>query len=322
MIKLKICRTVSGDINIKNLGFCQCHEHLFLKNGIPAEINNALVMENYQNTLQEVSEYKMAGGNSIVDAQPLGTGRMADSLFEVSNEAKVNIIASTGYHKLIFYPKEHWIRDCPVNQYQQILDREINIGMYEEDIDSPTLTGKRAGMIKTAYVQNDNMNRYKKLLEASAEVAKSNGTPLMCHTDYGENSLEATKIILSTGIPPSSVIICHLDRKINNIDLHMEVADKGVLLDYDTIGRFKYHDDESEIDLIKKMIKNGFLNNILLSLDTTRERLKAYGGKIGLSYLLKNFIPHMKKRGVSQKEIDIMMIDNPQKALQIKKRSG
>jgi len=318
---LNFCRTVTGDINIDKLGFTQCHEHLFLKKGIPADINKALLMEDYQKTYNEVEKFKLDGGNTIIDAQPLGAGRMGNLLFKVSKETQVNIIASTGYHKLLFYKMNHWIKNCSINQYKEILNKEINDGMYKDDIGSETLKGIRAGMIKTAYIQNDNTKRYRKLLKASAEVAKINGAPLMCHTDYGEKSLEATNIILSTGISPSSVIICHLDRKTTNIDLHKKVADRGVFLDYDTIGRFKYHDDESEIDLIKEMIKSGFLKNILLSLDTTRERLKEYGGQVGLSYILNTFIPHMKKRGISKKEIDTMMIKNPKKVLEIKKRS-
>lgn len=318
---MEVCRTIKGDIEIKKLGFCQCHEHLFVREGIPSQINQALKIEDYDKTLEEVSTYKKNGGDSLVDAQPIGTGRMANWLSKIVEEINVNIIASTGFHKLSFYDDEHWIKNCTIKKYKEVLNKEINIGMYENDIGSNLLLGKKAGMIKTAYIVNDQEKRYRELLKASAKVAKKTGIPLMCHTDYGENSLEAIKIILDSGISPSSVIICHLDRKLDNFDTHMKVAETGVMLDYDTIGRFKYHNDEEEIKLIKKMLKKRFVNNLVLSLDTTRERLKTYGAEIGLSYIINTFIPQMKRKGISQKEIEIMMIKNPRKVLKIKKRS-
>jgi len=314
---MELCRTIKGDIDIKNLGHCQCHEHLFIKKRVPAKINNSLKIDDYQKTLNEVIDYKDNGGDSLVDAQPIGTGRIADWLFNVSKRTNVNIIASTGFHKFDFYKANHWIKNCPMKEYKDIINTEINIGMYEDDIKSDLLYEKKAGIIKTAFIIDKNVNRYKKLLKAASEAARDNGVPIMCHTDFGEDSVEATEIILSTKIPPSSVIICHLDRKLDNIALHKKVAEMGVFLDYDTIGRFKYHDDEKEIELIEEMINSGYLGNILLSLDTTRERLKSYNGDIGLSYILKRFIPKLIEQNIDRSQIKQMMIKNPKNALKI-----
>lgn len=33
----KMIRTVCGDIAAENLGYCQCHEHLFIAKGISGE---------------------------------------------------------------------------------------------------------------------------------------------------------------------------------------------------------------------------------------------------------------------------------------------
>ena len=85
------------------------------------------------------------------------------------------------------------------------------------------------------------------------------------------------------------------------------------MLDYDTIGRFKYHDDESEIALIRHMIENGHADQLLLSLDTTRERLGAYGGKISLNYIIERFAKLLLDAGVSETEIRRITIDNPKR---------
>ncbi|MFW5981491.1 MAG: hypothetical protein ACOCRU_02820, partial [bacterium] len=86
---------------------------------------------------------------------------------------------------------------------------------------------------------------------------------------------------------------------------------------YETIGRFKYHTDEDEIKLIKDMVVAGYENQLLLSLDTTKRRLKSYGSDIGLSYILKKFIPKLKKEGFSKNIIRKLTCSNPLSALKI-----
>ena len=89
------------------------------------------------------------------------------------------------------------------------------------------------------------------------------------------------------------------------------------MLEYDTIGRFKYHDDESECRLIAHMIEQGYEKQLLLSLDTTAQRLASYGdSSIGLTYLLRKFIPLLKRFGVSDQTIDSIMIGNPMRIFQ------
>ena len=49
----------------------------------------------------------------------------------------------------------------------------------------------------------------------------------------------------------------------------------------------------------------------MLSLDTTAERMKAYGGTTGLDYLIIDFIPRLINAGLTQNDITQMMITNP-----------
>ena len=85
-------------------------------------------------------------------------------------------------------------------------------------------------------------------------------------------------------------------------------------MEFDTIGRFKYHSDEDEAKFIVKLVEEGYEDTILLGLDTTRDRLKSYGGSIGLDYISKNFIPTLKDFGLSDKIIEKFLVTNPAKA--------
>ena len=96
--------TVTGEIRADQLGFCQCHEHIMLRPGVPSELNPALRADEVEKSVQEVESYRRGGGDSLVDAQPVGCGRMPEQLRQVARRTGVHLIASTGFHLRRFYP--------------------------------------------------------------------------------------------------------------------------------------------------------------------------------------------------------------------------
>lgn len=309
--------TVLGPISPQKLGFCHSHEHLFIAPGPSEKVNPALRIDDLIKTKEEVERFKDAGGRSIVDAQPLGCGRMAENLAVVSKETGVNIIASTGFHKLVFYEDDHWIRKIDEDALTELFIDEIENGMFiDGDHKKPEIRiNSRPGIIKTASESVGITSEYKRLFLAAARASKRTGTPILSHTEMGKYALEQVQLFTDAGLPPNSIIICHLDRDLSDIEYHKAVAQTGVYLEYDTIGRLKYHGDEDEAKFITKMIDSGFEDSILLGLDTTRERLKSYGGKIGLSYIKESFIPLLLSYGVPQDIIEKFTVINPSKAL-------
>ena len=137
----------------------------------------------------------------------------------------------------------------------------------------------------------------------------------MLHTEAGDHAVEAIWLLARLGLPAERIIVCQVDRQADNLAPHLNVAKTGAYLDYDTIGRFKYHSDASEISLIQLMIKAGHLNQLLLALDTTAERFLAYGGSIGLDYLLRQFLPVLRNHDISIHATNHMMIQNPARIL-------
>ena len=67
------------------------------------------------------------------------------------------------------------------------------------------------------------------------------------------------------------------------------------------------------------MLEAGFERQLLLSLDTTRERFAGYGGRIGLDYLLDSFIPQLVACGVSSSTVHTLTVENPAVALSRKR---
>jgi predicted metal-dependent phosphotriesterase family hydrolase len=304
--------TVSGAITPGELGFCQAHEHLFIASGHCETIVSSLRIDDYNLTLRELEHYRNAGGVSLVDAQPVGCGRMAQHLARAAKEAGVNIIASTGFHKLEFYPPGHWIHTTPKESLAELFIGELTKGMHSDgDHAWPSRRlAPKAGVIKVAVGVKGPSDEYERLLDAAAAASCATSSPLLCHTEMGKGAIQLVDFLMSRGVPAKSIILCHLDRT-TDVVLNKEAASTGVYLEYDTIGRFKYHSDKEEIDLINFMIDAGFQDQLLLGLDTTRERLTSYGGSIGLDYLWVSFIPQLLNSGVSAECVEKMTVANP-----------
>ena len=68
-------------------------------------------------------------------------------------------------------------------------------------------------------------------------------------------------------------------------------------------------------EAIPQLIQAGFEDRILLSQDVCKKDcLKSYGG-MGYSFLQEKFLPYLVNQGVTQEQINKMMVYNPRRVL-------
>jgi len=310
-------RTVLGDINAESAGHIQFHEHILIQKGVSYKINPMLWADDEKLSARELSDYKKAGGGLIVDAQPVFAGRMAEGLINISRLTGVHIVAATGFHKRQFYDDFAPMMDEGEDKLTRLFVDELTVGM----------TGERGvrldgccGILKGA-LEADGIEKsvwYQRRFHALANAAQQVGIPIMFHVDKGANIHKFLRFLSDNKIDFDRVTLCHLDRTHYDPVLHKELLKAGIRLNYDSICRLKYLSHEKEINLIYEMCREGFSSRITLSLDTTRGRLAAYGGSIGLNYILTTFIDMLNQRGLTSEEIERMTKTNGQSALNIK----
>jgi len=323
----KLIRTVAGDIEPEALGYCQCHEHLFIAKGISGEKVPSLILDDYLKTTEELELYFEKGGSAVVDAQPVGCGRMTAELLQASEQSGVHIIASTGFHKFDFYDSKHFVFEMDQSQLEQLFVDELTTGMYIDNangIPVPSVQGTaRAGIVKTASDGRDIRHKfdqlpvYRKLFSAAGSAAYKTGAPVMTHLEMGKGADSQLDVLCSRGISPHRIIMSHLDRVIDAslLDYQMDAVRSGVYLQFDTIGRSKYHSDETEASFIAMLCEKGFQDRILIGLDTTNERMKSYGGSIGLDYIMDHFRYLLREFGVDDNLFHQFTVNNPKQAL-------
>lgn len=295
--------TVLGALDAADLGFCQMHEHIFVLPTPNSIRNPALEISDEALSVREMKRYRAAGGSAILDAQPVGAGRDAAALARISRESGVQIVATTGYHLPGFYSADHWIHTDGKEELQERFLRELKEGCVEAE-------NVRPGAVKAAIPAEGPQGRFRVLVCAAAGAAAKADVPLILHTEKGAGAVEAVRLCEGEGLDPARIAVCHADRQADDFKPHEEIARTGVFMEYDTIARYKYHDDESERRLILHMIEKGYLDRLLISLDTTAARLKSYGGDVGLDFILNAFLPSLLASGLSQTEIDCITINN------------
>ena len=313
-------RTVLGDISPEELGHTQCHEHIYLEKGASFACDPALCIDDFAKSLLELRDYALAGGGTIVDAQPGGCGRNASALAKLSRASGVHIVAVTGFHRRQFFDWDSGLDDANEERLAERFYKELTDGMTDHGVRTPC----RAGVVKTALEPGGLQDaRYGGLFAAAARAAAGAGAPVMVHTQPDTDLFELIRFFEPFGVPPQRLLLCHLDRTHIDAGYHRELLQAGCRLCYDSINRPKYLSQEQEISLIRAAAKAGYAHQIVLSLDTTNRRLRAYGSKeMGLDYILTAFLPLLRRAGICEEDLELMCRKNAQSILQIHIKSG
>ncbi len=302
--------TVLGKLDAAALGHCQPHEHVFVLPTPASERNPALRIDDERRSIQEVRAYRASGGDSLLDAQPTDAGRDLAALARISRAAGVNIIAVTGYHLPAFYPGNHWIFAEDEAALRRRFEAELLEGVQ-------TAEGRVfPGAVKAAIGQSGPEGRLGACLRAAAGAAATAGVALILHTERGIGAVEAVRICEAQGLDARRVAVCHADRQATDFEVHEQIARTGAFLEYDTIARYKYHDDAQEMRLIAHMLERGYEAQLLFSLDTTAARMNSYEPTApGLSFLLRSFLPALRASGVSDPVLQRITRENPRRLL-------
>jgi predicted metal-dependent phosphotriesterase family hydrolase len=177
-------------------------------------------------------------------------------------------------------------------------------------------TDARAGLIKAASGLNGISKTERKLFDAAVIAHQETGAPVSTHTEKGTMALEQIEILTTGGVPPEHIIIGHSDLNMD-WDYFQAVADTGVMIGFDQIGKEKYAPDAVRIDFIKRLISSGYGQQIMLSMDLARRSnwpSFGFGYGPGLTYILWRFVPWMLQSGVSKEAVDDMLVHNPARA--------
>ncbi len=300
--------TVTGPRAAADLGVVDAHDHLFLDSpAIPGQ-----AFQDAGRAIAEATEARASGVSTLVEMTPIGLGRRPAGMRAVAEATGIGVIAATGYHRDAHYPAGHWVHEAPVELLAERALIDLVRGMHPADWLDPSLPldPARAGAIKAGASYHHVSRGERRRLEALAIASNRTGTAILVHTEVGTAGHEIVDVLETAGVPSGRIALAHLDRN-PDAELHAEIAARGVTLEYDTIGRTKYHPDSVVLDLIEAVVAAGHLDRIVLGLDLgRREYFRAYEGGPGLRYLMDTFVPRLRRR-LGDGAVDRILVVNP-----------
>jgi phosphotriesterase-related protein len=340
-------QTVLGPVSTDSLGRTLMHEHLFIdisKYFIepseadekrlahePVKLENLYwvrlhTFSNLDNlhladeklATREAMLFKMAGGGTITEVTPRGAlGRNPSGLARIARETGLNIVMGTGYYIGALHPAELASRT-----EQEIADemvKELTVGI--ED------TGICAGIIGEIGCSMPLDEKERKILRCCASAQRRTGAAIYLHPSPDDDLvLENIKVLKDTGADLSRVVVGHVDIMDYDDATCRKLLDAGCYIGFDSFGNegfihiphpgfYVELSDVKRINNIIGLIKNGYLNHILISQDIgTKDRLTAYGGT-GYAHILRDVVPIMRIKGLSEEQINTLLVENPGRVL-------
>lgn len=334
-------KTVTGVIERGELGVTATHEHVLLDltafyqelpvPGIddPATqkvemwnlgilsrdcyaLKDNLLLTDEDVAADELMFFKKAGGTTVVDASLPGIGRSPEGLARISEKTGLNIIMGTGFYVGETHPKE----------LDAMTDEEIGDLMVKELTEG--VNGICAGYIGEIGISEIFDDKERRVLRAAAIAHKKTGAAINVHINpWTVNGIEAADILLSAGVAPNRICISHVD--VENRETYIyELLKKGVYVEFDNFGKEYYirrevrnsgyglfvHDTE-RVTLLKKLIDDGNVHQILLTCDLCLKNLLHKYGGWGYDHVLTNIVPMMEDEGISDEQIRTMLVNNP-----------
>ena len=343
-IKKPVVQTVLGPIVPEKLGAVLMHEHApivdwsELYETEPAPVapirkkmlrRTAAMLDKFHDSLT-----KQQGPGAIVETTPIRVGRYPQLLVELARQTKVHIIASSGFWCEALAPQHPWavrlgVDKDGIKKMAKLFIREVTEGMEDPSGNwGEKFTKIRAGIIKigtSSYLRPSE----RAVHMAAALASRETGCPITTHTTNG-GGLEEAELLIKQKVRPERIIIGHqgnMDDRQNAEanDYHRLIAALGCYVQFDRVDHKEYEVDK-QARQIKHLLDGGFEKQILLSHDHApyyypgfADRKKRPDGWKALdpdyTTVTTALVAEFKKIGITQKQIQTMLVENPQRAL-------
>ena len=310
--------TVSGKLNPNKAGIVLPHEHI-LVDFIGADQVSPDRYEReavFKKALPYLEQAKALGCQTMMECTPNYLGRDPELLKQLSKAAEINLLTNTGYYAARNYqhlPPSFF--DSSAEEVAEVWINEWKNGIGE--------TGIKPGFIKIGNDPGDRIELDRKLVRTAAQTHKATGLTIANHLSKGYAAVEAIKILeifKEEGVHPSAWIWVHAQNE-EDMTKHLEVARQGAWIEFDGLSPERIIQHAS---FVINMKNEGLLSQVLVSHDAGWYHVgEAEGGNYrGYNTLFDGFVPALKKQGFTEEEIDILIVQNPAKAFEVKKRKA
>ena len=259
----------------------------------------------------QLQRLKDGGYDTIVDPTAVGLGRDVRRLKRINEQVDLNIVVCTGVYAFLELPQ--FLRYRTVDALAEIFVHELREGIAD--------TGVKAAFIKFAVEEYGLVGDVPRIVAAVAAAHAETGAPVMVHTNSAAQSgLVALEALTAAGVAPEKLVIAHVGDS-NDLDYIRPLAESGAYLGWDRFNIEHFNPDADRIETVTKVLGEGFVDQLHFSHDGATFHDFMVGDPVFADehadylHITNVILPQFRERGVSDADIDRIMVDNPRRWL-------
>lgn len=315
--------TVSGRIDVEDLGLTLIHEHFFSSDeAVSAQWPHVREHEReFELALESAQAVKSHGVRTVVEPTAMLLGRDVRTSERLAKESGLQIVACTGIYTYDHLPQfllnrsEDFIADLFVHDIEQ--------GIQGTEI--------KAAFIKCAADEPGVNERIEKIHRAAARASLRTDRPIMAHSRPASGTgPRQVEIFLEEGVAPEKIHIAHTGDT-DDLDYIQRLLDQGVWIGMDRYGIDLFLPTDRRNATVLELLGRGYAERMFLSQDfdipiaagldwyppEMVEQLQAEGAATdwSMTFLFESVIPALKEGGMTDEQLNTMMVDNPKRWL-------
>ena len=308
--------TVLGPVGLAELGPTLMHEHVFVLDQEALQNYGHAWGASYwdedvgvADAVAKLRRLRGSGIRTIVDPTAPGLGRYIPRIQRVNAEVDLNIIVASGVYAFLELPSFLAYRSD--DALIELFVREIREGIDD--------TGVKAAFLKCAVEEHGIIADVPRILAVVAATAVETGVPVMVHTNApAKTGLLALDALTKAGVDPKRIVIAHMGDS-NDLEYIRAVADTGASIGCDRFNIEHFNPDANRIETLTALLAEGYADRVHLGHDAACffdfmfENPYFADEHADYLHISTKILPALLDAGVTQAQIDQMLIENPQR---------
>jgi phosphotriesterase-related protein len=314
---------VLGPIDADQLGLTLIHEHFYSGDeAVTAQWPHVRDHDReHELALESAQAVASHGVKTVVEPTAMLLGRDIRALQRLASETGLQIVACTGIYTYDALPQFLLNRDADF--IADLFVHDIEQGIQGTEI--------KAAFLKCAADEPGVNERVEKVHRAAARASLRTGAPIMAHSRPASATGPAqVAILLEEGVDPAKIQIAHTGDS-DDLDYIVGLLETGVSIGMDRYGIDLFLPTDRRNATVLELLKRGYASQMFLSQDfdipiangldwyppEMIEQLQAAGAATNwsMTFLFEQVIPTLKESGMTDDQLDTMMIENPKRWL-------
>ncbi|HEY1595194.1 MAG TPA: hypothetical protein VGF74_07350 [Thermoleophilaceae bacterium] len=306
--------TTAGAVDDADLGLTLIHEHMRVRSEAVSFQFPHLYDEahEHERAVAQVTEAMKRGVKTICDPTVMEAGRDIRFQSRIAEETGLQLVASTGIYTYHYLAPHFQNRDEDYMADQFV--RDIEVGVQNTEI--------KAGFLKCCTDHQGVTPDVEKVLRGTARASNRTGRPIMTHSHpQSGQGIEQMKIFEEEGVDPARVLIGHTGDT-DSVDYIEELLSHGPFIGMDRYGLDIILPTEQRNSTVVELVKRGYADRMMLSQDACctldwfpEEMVTQMAPNWHMSYVLDDIVPALKQQGVTDAQVDQMMVEAPRRWL-------